>query len=75
MPASDLVPVMNNLHKGRHAGSNWSVLIDLTAIIGTPVGVTGFALILFQRLRSVCGIAVATYGAVANGACYWVATS
>lgn len=62
--ANDLVTVMNDLHKGRHTGYWWSLLIDASAIIGTLVGLTGFALVFFLRLKRTTGIVTALIGAV-----------
>ena len=45
--ANDLVTILNDLHKGRHTGLVWSLLIDATAIVGTLVGISGFALVFF----------------------------
>lgn len=61
--ANDLVTVMNDLHKGRHAGYWWSLLIDASALIGTLVGLTGFALVFFLRLKRTTGIITALIGA------------
>ncbi len=60
--ANDFVTVMNDLHKGRHTGFWWSLLIDASAIVGTLVGLTGFALIFFLRLKRRTGIVVASIG-------------
>ncbi len=73
--ANDLITIMNDLHKGRHSGILWSLLIDGTAIIGTLVGISGFVLIFFLRLKRFWGIATAIVGAFAVGCCYWAATS
>jgi uncharacterized protein len=73
--ANDLVTMMNDLHKGRHTGFIWSLCIDATAIIGTLVGVSGFILIFFLKLRRFWGITVAMVGTAAIYWCYWVATS
>lgn len=72
--ANDLVTMMNDLHKGRHTGSIWSLCIDATAIIGTLVGVSGFLLIFFLKLRRFWGVTTATIGAIAVYWCYWIAT-
>ena len=73
--ANDLVTMMNDLHKGRHTGFVWSLCIDATAIVGTLVGVSGFLLIFFLRLRRFWGIATAIAGSLAIYGCYWVASS
>ncbi len=73
--ANDLVTMLNDLHKGRHTGFLWSLCIDTTAIVGTLVGVSGFVLIFFLKLRRFWGIATAIAGSLVIYACYWVATS
>lgn len=60
--ANDFVTVINDLHKGRHTGEAWSWVIDISAIIGTLVALTGFVLIFFLRLRRRNGIAIAVVG-------------
>ena len=45
--------LLNDLHKGRNAGTSWILLIDLTAIACIVFALTGFYLILKQpSLRS-----------------------
>lgn len=73
--ANNLVTIMNDLHKGRHTGFMWSLCIDATAIVGTLVGVSGFILIFFLKLRRFSGIATAIVGSLAIYGCYLVATS
>ena len=72
--ANDFVTVLNDLHKGRHTGQAWSWIIDLSAIIGTLVAVSGFILIFFLRLRRQTGILTAIVGSLALAAMYWIAT-
>ncbi|TWU30850.1 PepSY-associated TM helix domain-containing protein [Novipirellula artificiosorum] len=62
--ANDLATVMNDLHKGRHTGYWWSWVIDVSAVIGTLTGVTGFILIFFLRLRRIQGTATAIVGGI-----------
>ncbi|PXF31712.1 hypothetical protein WH50_08160 [Pokkaliibacter plantistimulans] len=40
-----LVAILNDLHKGRHAGAWWSALIDLTAVIILVFSVSGLVLL------------------------------
>jgi len=42
--------VLNDLHKGRHSGSTWSWLIDISAVLMIFFGLTGLV-ILFQQAR------------------------
>lgn len=70
--ANDLVTLMNDLHKGRHTGEAWSIVIDVSAILGVLVGVTGFVLIFFLKLRRRPGLIAGFVGAVLLlGFCYF----
>lgn len=60
--SSDFVTVMNDLHKGRHSGSAWSWVIDISAILGTLVGLTGFILIFFLKLHKRAGLITSFVG-------------
>lgn len=40
-----LVAVINDLHKGRHSGLVWSLLIDVTAVVCLLFGITGLVLL------------------------------
>ena len=71
---NDFVTVMNDLHKGRHTGTAWSWIIDVSAIIGTLVAVSGFILIFFLRLRRRAGILTAAFGGLALWMMYAIAT-
>ncbi|TWU48005.1 hypothetical protein Poly59_48490 [Rubripirellula reticaptiva] len=73
--SSDLVTVMNDLHKGRHSGEVWSWVIDVSAVIGTLVGLTGFVLIFFLKLRRRSGIALAVLGAAMTWYFYTLAVA
>lgn len=73
--ANDLVTVMNDLHKGRHSGETWSWVIDVSAVIGTLVGISGFVLIFFLRLRRVPGLLTAVAGGLLTWYLYTVAVS
>ena len=71
---NDLVTVMNDLHKGRHTGQGWSWVIDLSAVIGTLVAMTGFLLIFFIRLRRRKGLFVCAIGTLLFVVMYLFAT-
>ena len=60
--SSDLVTIMNDLHKGRHSGSAWSWVIDVSALLGTFVGLTGFLLIFFLKLQKRTGLITSLVG-------------
>ena len=48
---SDLLAVLNDVHKGRDTDSSWSWVIDASAILLLVVTVTGVGIQLFQRKR------------------------
>jgi hypothetical protein len=56
------VAVMNDLHKGRDAGSGWSWMIDVSAVLMTLISVTGLALIFFLPKRRFSGLILAGVG-------------
>jgi hypothetical protein len=60
--SNDLISVMNDLHKGRHTGPLWSLVIDVSAIVSTLVALTGFLLIFYLRLNRKRRIFVAALG-------------
>ncbi len=54
--------LLNDLHKGRHAGLSWSLLIDATAVACVIFALTGFYLILKQNSRRSVGNSLAMLG-------------
>lgn len=54
--------LLNDLHKGRNAGSSWILLIDLTAIACIVFALTGFYLLLKQPSRRSLGNSLAMLG-------------
>ncbi|MCA9257911.1 MAG: PepSY-associated TM helix domain-containing protein [Planctomycetales bacterium] len=72
---NDFVSVLNDLHKGRHAGAAWSWLIDASAVFCTLAAGTGFVLIFFLRLHRISGLLCAAAGAIVFVACaIWATT-
>lgn len=61
---NDLVTIMNDLHKGRHTGETWSIVVDVSAVLGVLVGLTGFVLIFFLKLRRRPGLIAGIIGGV-----------
>ncbi|WP_444996314.1 PepSY-associated TM helix domain-containing protein [Aliikangiella sp. IMCC44359] len=45
-----LIALLNDLHKGRHTGKQWSLIIDLSAIIISLFAITGI-IILLQQIK------------------------
>ena len=62
--ASGMMAVLNDLHKGRDSGSEWSLVIDVSAIITVLMSVSGFGLIFYIRRRRLSGIATAVAGTI-----------
>ena len=48
--------VLNDLHRGRDAGSLWAKLIDLSGIILIVVSVTGIALLFYLKKMRLSGL-------------------
>lgn len=59
------VAVMNDLHKGRDAGTAWKWLIDISAVILTLASATGLVLMIYLKKRRRTGLITAVVGAVA----------
>lgn len=56
--------IMNDLHKGRDAGSAWALVIDISAGLMTLVSLTGLLLIFFLQKRRLSGLLAAGAGAM-----------
>lgn len=54
--------LLNDLHKGRNAGTSWVILIDLTAVACIVFALTGFYLMLKQASRRSVGNILAMLG-------------
>ncbi|APZ96507.1 PepSY-associated TM helix domain-containing protein [Fuerstiella marisgermanici] len=61
---SGIMAVMNDLHKGRDSGLQWSWVIDISAIVTMLLSASGFALMFYIRRRRVTGIATAVAGTI-----------
>lgn len=59
------VALVNDLHKGRHAGTGWGWIIDLSAILLTLIAGTGLWLLLYVRRRRGAGLGIGVLGAAA----------
>ncbi|MEY4188700.1 MAG: hypothetical protein RIT02_3734 [Planctomycetota bacterium] len=60
--SNDLVSILNDLHKGRHTGAEWSLVIDISAIISAVVAITGLILVFFLKLHRKLRLALAVAG-------------
>jgi len=56
--------VMNDLHKGRDSGTQWSWVIDVSAIVTMLMSLSGFGLLFYIRRRRVSGVITAVVGTV-----------
>jgi uncharacterized protein len=59
------VAVLNDLHRGRHAGAAWRWVVDLSAGFLVLVAVTGLVLLTFLRKIRAAGLITALVGSVA----------
>lgn len=48
--------VLNDLHKGRHSGKAWSLVIDLSAVLMLLFAVTGMIILIQNRKRRLLGL-------------------
>ena len=53
---SGLIAALNDLHKGRDTGRDWSWMIDASAVLMTLVSLTGLVLIWFLKRRRLSGL-------------------
>ncbi|MCW3055733.1 MAG: peptidase [Chthonomonadales bacterium] len=58
------IGVLNDLHRGRDAGSAWSKLIDLSAIFLVLISLTGIGLIFYLKKMRVSGMVTFAVGCV-----------
>jgi hypothetical protein len=67
--------VMNDLHKGRDAGSSWKWLIDISGLLLVSISFSGMVMQLFLRKRRRSAFAVAAVGAVTMVVLIWITLS
>jgi uncharacterized protein len=60
------VAVLNDLHRGRYAGSAWRWIVDASGVFLIVVSLTGLVLLLLLRKIRPAGLLVALAGAVAT---------
>ncbi len=58
------VAVINDLHKGRHAGSSWAWLIDVTGIFLVVVSLSGLGMLLYLKKMRTAALILAGVGIV-----------
>lgn len=62
--ASGVMAILNDLHKGRDTGREWSWVIDISAIVTMLLSLSGFGLLFYIRRRRLSGILTAVVGTV-----------
>ncbi|MFO0978830.1 MAG: PepSY-associated TM helix domain-containing protein [Planctomycetaceae bacterium] len=68
-----VIPIINDLHKGRDTGSVWKVVIDVSAIILVVISLTGLLLLCWLRRRWRNGLLTLAAGSLALGVTIWLA--
>lgn len=66
------LPLINDLHKGRHTGTVWAWIIDLTAVVLALVAVSGLWLLFYVRRRRNTGLWIGLAGAAVLWILYWI---
>ncbi|WP_084045271.1 PepSY-associated TM helix domain-containing protein [Deinococcus hopiensis] len=56
--AQGAVAVLNDLHRGRDAGSAWAWLIDLTGVFLTVISLTGLGILFYLKKTRIKALAV-----------------
>ena len=67
--------VMNDLHKGRHAGTSWKWLIDIAGLLLVVISISGLVMQLFLRKRRTAALIVSGVGVVVMLILIWITLS
>lgn len=69
-----VLAVLNDLHKGRHTGAQWSWVIDLSAVLITFLSLTGLVILFQQAKWRLSGLVLVIAGVLAPFLIYliWV---
>ncbi len=59
---TNLVAVLNDLHKGRDSGLGWAWVIDISAVVMMVMSLSGFGLLFYLKKRRVTGVLTAVVG-------------
>ena len=70
--AGNLVTLLNDLHKGRHTGAAWSLLIDISAIIMTVFSIAGFVILLQHKKYRSPGLFLVAIGTLTPFVMYFI---
>ena len=67
--------IMNDLHKGRHAGSSWKWLIDAAGLMLVVISISGLVMQLFLRKRRTAALVVSAIGVLVLLVLIWITLS
>lgn len=67
-----LIALLNDLHKGRHSGESWSLLIDISAVLICLFSITGIILLLQQIKWRTAGFSLVVAGTLFPIAIYFL---
>jgi len=67
--------IMNDLHKGRHAGTSWKWLIDVAGLLLVVISISGLVMQLFLRKRRTAALVVSAVGVVVMLILIWITLS
>jgi len=67
-----LFGVINDLHKGRHAGTSWKWLIDVAGLLLVVISFSGIVMQLFLRRRRTSAFIVAGVGGIVMLLLIWM---
>lgn len=59
-----VMSILNDLHKGRDSGPQWSWLIDVSAVVTMLLSLSGFGLLFYIRRRRISGVMTAAVGTI-----------
>lgn len=59
-----IIAILNDLHKGRDSGVQWSWVIDVSAVVTVLMSLSGFGLLFYLRKRRLKGLITAIAGTV-----------
>jgi hypothetical protein len=66
---------MNDLHKGRNAGSYWKWLIEIAGHLLVVISISGLVMQLFLRKRRIAALIVSGVGVVVMLILIWITLS
>jgi len=69
---SGVIAILNDLHKGRDAGTTWAKLIDVSAVLMILVSLTGFLMIFFLKKKRFSGLLITIIGAAIIAIVYFM---